>query len=98
MFKKQSDGYYTIKNAQSGMSLDIYNGSSASGTNVWQYATNGSAAQLWKIIQNTDGSITIRSKLGTVLDIYNGSITSGTNIWAYASNGSAAQKWKLLKV
>ena len=96
IFSKTADGYYTVLNAGSGKSLDIYGGSPASGTNVWQYNANGSDAQKWEIIDNPDGAVIIKSKLGTVLDIYNGNIRSGTNIWAYKGNGSMAQKWILI--
>src|SRR5699024_10336307 len=56
---------------------------------------NGSDAQLWKFIENGDGSFYIRSKLGTVIDVSGGVIQAGRNVHMYTMNGSSAQKWKL---
>lgn len=59
--------------------------------NLWEYSWNGSNAQLWKFIVNSDGSYYIKSKLGTVVDIFSGIIAEGTNIQMYTANGSDAQ-------
>ena len=88
-------GYYQILSVQSGKSLDVANASSEPGANLWEYSWNGSNAQLWKFIVNSDGSYYIKSKLGTVVDIFSGIIAEGTNIQMYTANGSDAQKWKL---
>ena len=36
--------------------LDVKNAGMLNGTNVWQYEQNGTDAQKWKIIKNTNGS------------------------------------------
>lgn len=93
--KYMGAGYYQILSVQSGKSLDVANASSEPGANLWEYSWNGSNAQLWKFIVNSDGSYYIKSKLGTVVDIFSGIIAEGTNIQMYTANGSDAQKWKL---
>lgn len=90
-------GYYKIASASTGKVLDVKYASAASGTDLWTYEWNDSDAQLWKFIQNSDGSYQICSKLGTVIDITNGQLIPGTNIQMYASNSTGAQKWKLEK-
>ena len=60
-----------------------------------EWTWNGSDAQLWKFIDNGDGSFYIKSKLGTVIDVSGGVIQSGRNVQMYTMNGSSAQKWKL---
>lgn len=89
------NGYYKIISSASSKALDVQNGSFASGANLWEYTWNGSDSQLWKFIQNSDGSYYIKSKLGTVIDISGGIIQNGRNIQMYAINGTAAQKWVL---
>ena len=93
--KYMGAGYYQILSVKSGKSLDVANASSEPGANLWEYSWNGSNAQLWKFIVNSDGSYYIKSKLGTVVDIFSGIIAEGTNIQMYTANGSDAQKWKL---
>ena len=58
---------------------------------------NGTIAQLWKIQENKDGTVTFVSKLGTVLDVSGGLMQNGRNIQAYSPNGTIAQKWVLDK-
>ena len=90
-----SGEYYRIEAAHSGKVLDVANGSNKSGTNVWQYSYNGSAAQLWRFVSAGNGYYYIQSKLGTYLDVYGGTASNGNNVWAYSLNKSNAQKWKL---
>jgi hypothetical protein len=56
------------------------------------------AGQRWKVVKNSDGSITLQSVLGTALDIYAGSMTPNANVDSWAVNKTTAQKWKLVKV
>lgn len=90
-------GYYRITSVTTSKVLDVKNASTAAGADLWTYAWNGSDAQLWKFVENSDGSYQIESKLGTVIDITSGVIVPGTNIQMYTANGSAAQKWNLEK-
>lgn len=95
---KNSDGTYTIINAQSGKALDVKNGSASSGANVQQYASNKSAAQKWKITY-TSGGFRIQSALNSnlVLDVKGGSTASGSNVQIYQDNGSDAQRFVFKK-
>lgn len=89
------NGYYKIISEATSKSFDIYSGLAAAGTNLREWTWNGSDAQLWKFIENGDGSFYIRSKLGTVIDVSGGVIQAGRNVHMYTMNGSSAQKWKL---
>lgn len=86
------DGWYRIQNMGSGKVLDVANGSTSSGTNVWQCHWNGTDALLWQII-NTGNGYYLRNKLGCFLDVANGTATDSNNVWVYAFNGSNAQKF-----
>ena len=94
------NGIYSVQNKNSGMMLDVYAASTASGTNVWQYASNNSNAQKWSFLTSTrSGYYTIKSALSAnVLDVYGASNTAGSNVWVYHSNNTTAQQWKFVKV
>ena len=79
----------------SGKVLDVNGGVSANGTNVQQYDSNGTYAQKWIAVKNSDGSYTFQSALAenAVLDVNGGSNANGTNVQLYTSNGTNAQKW-----
>lgn len=65
---------------------------------VQLYDLNGTDAQKWAPVHNSDGSISLKNKsCGKFLDIAGGSKTSGTALQVYKSNGSTAQKFKLKK-
>lgn len=93
-YLEYEEGYYVIRNTKSGKVLDAKYGGSTSGTNVWQYTENNSAAQKWTIKENEDGSYTIISVLsGLVLDVENGVFQDSTNVQLYESNNTNAQKF-----
>ena len=77
-----SSGYYKITNVKSGRVLDVSCGRSADRTNVRQYNWNKSKAQLWRIQQNADGSVTFHSWLddNKVLEIDNSKMANKTNV------------------
>lgn len=95
----EGNGYYRIVNPNSGKVLDVTSAIAQNGTNIWQYTWNGSDAQLWKILPNSDGTYTFYSKLNNayVLDVSGARTTDGTNIQLYYSNKSNAQKFYLNK-
>jgi len=89
--------YYTITNVKSGMVLDVSGAKVENKRNVWQYTKNGTKAQLWKMLKNSDGSVTFESALneGYALDLSGAIARNGRNIYLYKKNGTAAQKWFL---
>lgn len=97
-FKLEYDnGYYVIRNVNSGKVLDVADGSKKSGANVWQYTYNGTDAQKWILKQTEDGYYNIISKLnGLYLDVSNASTNNGANIQVYRANGTNSQKFKLV--
>ena len=102
-FKIEKDGStYKITAYHSGLSMDVHEASSASGTNIKQclFWGENNLAQKWQFQDAGDGYVYIRSMLGTYVDacvyISNGVVSDGGNIWAYSFNGSDAQKWKLI--
>lgn len=91
----QPTGYVTIAHAGTSSVLDVTGGGKKSGSNVQQYAVNGTAAQRWIPVRQTNGSFVFYSGLGRnlVLDVSGGSVSNGANVQIWTANGSAAQRF-----
>lgn len=91
----QPTGYVTIAHAGTSSALDVTGGGKKSGNNVQQYAMNGTAAQRWIPVKQTNGSFVFYSGLGRnlVLDVSGGSVSNGANVQIWTANGSAAQRF-----
>lgn len=92
---RQIDGWYTITNIGSGLCLDVTGANNASGANLQQYINNKSDAQKFKFYDAGNGTVYIKSKLGTYVDVMYGMSQAGTNVQMYSFNGSNAQRWIL---
>ena len=95
------DGEYYIKNVYSGKYLDVYNGSSANGTNVQQYAFNGSDAQKFKLVNDGNGYYTIytaASGYNSCIDVTKSSSENGTNIQQWSAHGGDCQKFQFVNL
>ena len=78
--------------------LDVSGGSIFSCANIQCYQYNDSAAQLFNLKRQSDGSYMIQNaKNGKVLDVAGGSKRKGANVWQYSVNNSDAQKWIVTK-
>lgn len=91
------DGYYTIKNKNSGKVLEIADSNAGYFANVRQYEENGTAAQKWILVRYSNGSYGFISRCnGLSMDLTNGSSENFTNIQTYKPNGTNAQKFLLI--
>lgn len=94
------DGIYYIKNANSGKYLDVNNGSSSDGTNVQQYAFNGSTAQKFKLVNDGNGYysvLTAASDYKSGVDVSGWGTSDGTNIQQWSYHGGDCQKFQFVK-
>ena len=97
-------GYVLESVARPGMVLDVSGGSSASGANVQAYASNGTAAQRFRLVADggslPSGTYVVRSgaDASVALDVADGSLASGANVRAWGSNGTGAQKWRVARL
>ena len=64
-FERQNDGSYIITNSGSKKVLDVYRGSTITGTTIGQWERSGSFNQKFKILNNRDGSFSIASAINT---------------------------------
>lgn len=90
---KNSDGTYSIKNAQSGKALEL------SGTSVQINSSNNSAAQKWIFTYCTGGGIVITSSSNPsiALTVSNGSFAASSSVVGAADEGLNTQKFTFEK-
>lgn len=90
---KNSDGTYSIKNAQSGKALEL------SGTSVQINSSNNSAAQKWIFTYCTGGGITITSSANPsmALTVSNGNFAASSSVVGAANQGLNTQKFTFEK-
>lgn len=93
--KDLPDGTYMFgSKLKTSMKIDVAGASKGNSANVRLWNGNGTSAQKWKVIHDSNGYVTLTNvNSGKVLDINGGSATNGTNVQQYASNASYAQKW-----
>ncbi|WP_443657544.1 VanW family protein [Ellagibacter isourolithinifaciens] len=90
------EGYYTITSVTTDKVLDVANGGSTPGTNVWQCTPFGNDVQKWYPKYAGDQSFSFVCKgNGLALDIADGIAESGTNVQVYTRNNSIAQRFVL---
>lgn len=100
-FENAGGGYYRIySEAGDGKTylLDLDYGKTDNGTNIGVWGDTASDAQLFKLVDNSDGSYTICTKATSdesCLGVTAGSKESGANVVQWSCNGSDDQKWIL---
>lgn len=92
------DGYYSIVNEYSGLSLDVAGASRALGTNVWLWWDTPYDAQKWIIKPCGNGCYNVISKCNALyLDLEGGDTKDVNNIsmW-YWNSGGTNQMWEFV--
>ena len=87
-------GFYTVRNKATGKVVDVAGASKKPGTNVQLYTSNGTDAQKWRIVKNSDGTYTFYSKLRSDLTLTLGGGTSaGANLYVNVREMNDNQKF-----
>jgi len=99
----RTDGFYTIKNVNSGRYLDVEGNTVASGSNVVQGGTahNFAAKTMWKLTASTtNGYYFMRSVANEnlVIDVAEASTANGANIGLWTYGGGNNQQFKFVQV
>ena len=95
---KTSDGYYIIKNINSGKVINVAGAKFNNKTKVWQYSNDGTNACKWTLepTGDADGSVYIKAyNTNYVLDVPGAKLNSGQHLWLYKKNNTPAQKFIL---
>ena len=88
---------YKLINVNSGKALDVYAAETANYSNVDIYSDNGTDAQKWNVVNNSDGTYKlINTNSKKALDVYAAGIADYSNVDIYDDNGSSAQKWNII--
>lgn len=92
--KINASTYYTIKNANSGQLMDVYQNSTADGASVIQWPGNGGANQQWNIVP-VSGQLykIVNRNSGKALDINAASHRKGTTLQQHTYTGGNNQLW-----
>ncbi|OQD43094.1 hypothetical protein BUL40_08370 [Croceivirga radicis] len=83
-------GYYQFKADHSNRYLDVASSNTNPGANVWQYAGNGTDAQLWQLVDAGNDSYYIISKLSG----YFLGVQPDGNVAVIPDDGSDIVKWQ----
>lgn len=100
-FRDGGDGYYYLYSRVGDGNtylLDLDYGKTDNGTNIGIYSNTHSDAQLFKLVDNGDGSYTITTKAtkdASCIGVTGGSKDNGANVVQWACDGSDNQKWTL---
>ena len=93
------DGYYTLKNPNSGRVIEVAGASTVNGANVQLYDSNNTCAQKWAIRLIDNKYTFLNACSGKTLDVADGIIDRDfVNVQLFTSNGTAAQTWNLVSL
>lgn len=87
------NGFYEIKQKNTDLCLDVYNGSLDMGTNVQLWSKNDTPSQQWSITTTEAGCMLQARCNGYCLDVSGGNVENGTNVQVYENNGTTSQRF-----
>lgn len=87
------NGFYEIRQKNTDLCLDVYNGSLDMGTNVQLWSKNDSPAQQWSITRTEVGCMLQARCNGYCLDVFGGNVENETNVQVYENNGTTSQRF-----
>lgn len=89
-----NNGFYSIKQCGTNMSLDVSGTGTENGANIQVYNYVGTNTQQWSISKNGRNGYRIQAKSsGFSLDVQGGGVTPETNVEQYTNNDTNAQSW-----
>ncbi len=91
------EGLYTFYAAVgNNQVMEVAGAGTSNETNIQTHQSNGTNAQIFRLIKNSDGSYEIINKNSSkAVDVKSGNASNGTNVQQYERNGTNAQKWIL---
>jgi hypothetical protein len=98
-FGNSTGAYYKLVNENSGKDLGVWGADLLDGQKVVQWTDNGSADQLWHVMNLGNGYDTLLDKnSGRALGVWQASTASGANAVQWVQNASYDQQWQLVAV
>ena len=88
--------YWKIVPLHSKKCIEVRNSSKSNYAHVSQWKYDGLACQQWKVISNSDGTVSFQNRnSGKFLDVYGNGKANGTKIVQYSRNNTTAQRFRL---
>lgn len=88
--------YWKIVPLHSEKCIEVRNSSKSNYAHVSQWKYDGLACQQWKVISNSDGTVSFQNRnSGKFLDVYGNGTANGTKIVQYTRNNTSAQRFRL---
>ena len=98
VFRRQSDGSYTIQNKNSGRFLEVKGNSKSDGANIQQGTNSASSAQKWNLEVAARGGLAIKSvATGKYMEFKGGNLRLGTNVQQTSKKSTVAQSFVPVK-
>lgn len=92
------NGYYKIKNINSGLFLGPESGTATDGTIIEQWTDGGWTSQHWQLIDAGGGFFKLKNRAtGKLIDVSSGALTDGANIIGWSDNGGLNQQWQIVE-
>jgi hypothetical protein len=94
------NGNHKIGSSTSNQVFDVAGNSSSNGANVQLFTDNGTNAQTFKFLfDSNSGYYTIfNATTGKAVDVAGAGTANGANVQMYTSNGTLAQKWTIEQI
>ncbi|WP_445323380.1 RICIN domain-containing protein [Paenibacillus sp. FSL R7-0128] len=91
------DGYYKLKNTNSGLILGPENGTTTDGTVIEQWSDGGWTSQHWQLIDAGGGFFKLKNRAtGKLIDVSSGALTDGANVIQWSDNNGLNQQWQIV--
>jgi len=88
--------WYVLVNKHSGKALDLPGYSTANGTGLGQWSSNGGTNQQWQFVDSGGGYYRLGNRhSGKVVDVPGYSTVNGTQVVQWSSNGGTNQQFRL---
>lgn len=88
--------YWKIIPLHSEKCIEVRNSSKDNYAHVSQWKYGGISCQQWKLISNSDGTVSFQNRnSGKYLDVYGNGTANGTKIIQYSRNNTNAQRFRL---
>jgi hypothetical protein len=91
-------GYFYIRSASNGMTLDIEGGQSRDLAPVIATQTSNGESQMWRIVDMGDGTVQIISRLGKAIDLPDDSHKNGTRLQLWKVINGDVERFRLIRV
>lgn len=93
------NGFYRLKNKNSGKYLEVGNANKAENANVNQWGNTNNACQEWMIYDEGNGTYRLQNRNShKYLEVQNADKNNGANVIQHSNTASSCQEWKFVKV